>query len=146
MKLISFLLFGLWLHTAPSWQTDFVKAKQEAKQTHKYILLNFSGSDWCTPCIRMHKTIFENASFENYAEKDLVLVNADFPRLRKNQLSKEQQKQNDALAEQYNPEGKFPYTLLIDENGKVVKYWEGCPNESANAFVAEVNSKIHDSH
>src|SRR5438067_13787459 len=83
----------------PFWLTDFTKAKLEAKESNKNILLNFSGSDWCTPCIRMHKTIFESSSFTAFADKELVLVNADFPRLSKHALSKEQQKQNDDLEE-----------------------------------------------
>src|SRR5438874_12727874 len=103
----------------PFWLTDFTKAKLEAKESNKFILLNFSGSDWCTPCIRMHKTIFESPAFETYAGKELVLVMADFPRLKKHRLTKVQQKQNDDLAEQYNPSGKFPYTLLLNNDGKV---------------------------
>jgi thioredoxin-related protein len=144
MKLISLFLLSVFLHTAdPVWQTDFAKAKIEARESDRFILLNFSGSDWCTPCIRMEKTIFETDAFKTYAGKELVLANADFPRLNKHQLSKEQQKQNDNLAEQYNPDGKFPYTLLISNEGKVVKTWEGCPNESPEDFIAEINTVIH---
>jgi thioredoxin-related protein len=145
MKFILVLLLGFSLKAnGPLWLTDFTTAKQEARTSSKFILLNFSGSDWCTPCIRMHKTLFESADFESFAEKELVLVNADFPRLNKHQLSKTQQKQNDDLAEQYNPSGKFPYTLLINNEGKVVKAWDGCPNESPDKFVEEINSTIHD--
>lgn len=144
MKLATIFLLGLFLQaSSPAWLTDFAKAKDAAKESNKVILLNFSGSDWCLPCIRMHKTLFESAAFETFADKELVLVNADFPRLNKHQLSKEQQKQNDDLAEQYNPEGKFPYTLLIDGDGKVVKTWDGCPDESAETFVAQINATIH---
>jgi thioredoxin-related protein len=144
MKAATIFLLGFFLHaSAPTWLTDFSKAKLEAKESNKFILLNFSGSDWCTPCIRMHKTLFETTAFETFADKELVLVNADFPRLNKHQLSKEQQKENDDLAEQYNPTGKFPYTLLINEGGKVVNSWEGCPDESPEKFVSEINAVIH---
>ncbi len=127
----------------PLWLTDFTKAKLEAKQTNKFMLLSFSGSDWCAPCIRMHKTIFESTAFESFAEKELVLLNADFPRLKKHQLSKDQQKQNEDLAEQFNPSGAFPYTLLINSDGQVVKTWDGCPNESPSTFVEEINIIVH---
>ena len=144
MKLILALLFALSLtRSSPVWLTNFTEAKQQAKDSNKVILLAFSGSDWCTPCIRMHKTLFESAAFEDFADKELVLVNADFPRLKKNQLSKEQQKQNDNLADQYNHDGKFPYTLLITTEGKILKAWDGCPNESPDEFVAEINTSIH---
>src|ERR671912_83719 len=35
-----------------TWFTNLEKAKSEASQSNKAILLNFSGSDWCAPCIR----------------------------------------------------------------------------------------------
>jgi len=136
ITLISSLLTG----NTPVWFTDFNKAKTEAATSEKYILINFSGSDWCGPCIRLHKDIFESESFMNYAQKNLVLVNADFPRLRKNQLSREQQKLNEALADQYDPQGHFPYTVLVDVRGKVVKAWDGYPNETPDKFVSDINA------
>lgn len=122
------------------WQPDFSKAKEIAKEKHELILLNFSGSDWCGPCMRLRKEIFESDVFTKFADNNLVLVNADFPRNKKNQLDAETVKQNDALADKYNPEGKFPYTLLLDANGKILKTWEGLPDESADEFSDEVKS------
>jgi thioredoxin-related protein len=136
------MLFSLF-HTSAGWNTDFEKAKTEAIRAHKLIVLNFSGSDWCGPCIRMRKEIFDSETFQGYAAQKLVLVNADFPRLRKNQLSKEQTKLNEGLAEKYNPEGKFPLTILFDETGRVLNQWEGFPNESAEKFVDEINSFVN---
>ena len=143
MKLISVLLLTAHLGFAPLWMTDFNSAKEKASQEHKMVMLSFSGSDWCAPSVRMHKEIFDSKEFTSYAEQNLVLVNADFPRLKKNQLSKDQMHQNETLADHYNPEGKFPFTLLLDSDGKVLKSWEGCPNESPQKFVAEVNNSIH---
>ena len=137
LLLISFIL-GLSINT--TWLGDFNEATTEAAKSHKYILINFSGSDWCGPCIRERKEILENEVFEKYASDHLVLVRADFPRQKKNQLSKEQTKKNEALADKYNPEGKFPYTLLVDEHGKVVKDWDGFPNESPENFVSQIAS------
>ena len=119
------------------------EAKQIAQKEHKYILLNFSGSDWCGPCIRMHDEIFSNTTFKQMADTELVLVNADFPRKKKNQLSAQQQEINNKMADQYNPQGKFPYTLLLDANGKVLKDWDGLPNESPETFTIEVKNGIY---
>jgi len=140
--IVSLVLVSL-LNLPVNWNTDFGKAKQEAAQSHKLIVLNFSGSDWCGPCIRMKKEIFESDAFQKYAEQNLILVRADFPRLKKNQLSKEQIKLNEDLADKYDPEGKFPLTVLLDETGKVVKEWEGCPDESPEKFVNEINAFAH---
>lgn len=122
------------------WTGNFTEAQQQAQTRHQQILINFSGSDWCGPCIRLRKEILESAAFETYAKDHLVLVRADFPRQKKNQLPPEQVKLNEALAEKYNPEGKFPYTLLVDENGKVLRSWDGYPDESPEKFVQQITS------
>lgn len=145
MKLAT-ILFLFFFAPSIAWVNDISLAKAEASKTNKQILINFSGSDWCGPCIRMHKEIFDSEVFKTYASDHLVMVNADFPRLKKNQLSKEQQKKNDALAEKYNPEGIFPLTVLVDEGGKVINKWEGFPSGSAEHFVQEISSPVHASH
>ena len=128
--------------SATSWQTDFESARTQAKSENKFILLNFSGSDWCGPCIRLHKEIFETESFTSYANQNLVLVNADFPRLKKNMLSKEQQKKNEELADKYNTEGAFPLTVLLNADGKVIKRWEGLPSLTAEEFTNDVKGAV----
>ena len=131
-----YLLFFLFL--TPGWETDMGIAKQKAQQEHKMILLEFSGSDWCGPCIRLRKEIFETAEFTKFSDSSLVLVNADFPRLKKNQLSKVQQHKNDELADEYNPDGIFPRTLLLSADGKVIRTWDGYPNLTAEQFIYQI--------
>src|SRR4051794_37816100 len=133
---VLFLLF----FTKPTWLTDLEKGKTEAAGSNKLIVLNFSGSDWCGPCIRLKKEIFESNAFENYSSEKLVLVNADFPRYKKNQLSKEQVKENESLAEKYNSTGRFPFTVLLDASGKVLKQWDGFPGETPEKFVDEIKA------
>lgn len=136
MKIFSTLLFSVILFSG--WNNDFEDAKKKADKEHKYILLNFSGSDWCIPCIKMHKEIFESPSFTAFAEENLVMVNADFPRLNKNKPSKDQEKKNEKLADKYDKEGTFPLTLLLNAEGKVIKSWEGFPRLTAEEFTAQI--------
>jgi thioredoxin-related protein len=143
MKLLSVMLVSISLSLVNGWETDFDGAKKKAEKEHKFILLNFAGSDWCIPCIRLHKQVFEDVSFQHYADSSLVLIKADFPRLKKNKLSKDQQKKNDKLAEEYNPKGIFPFTLLLDANGKVIKTWEGLPNLSGEQFASQINDIVN---
>lgn len=138
MRFLSFIMLTFFMHPVSGWESDFEKAKQKAHEEHKYILLNFSGSDWCGPCIRMHKDIFESDHFKDFASKNLVLLKADFPRLKKNQLSKEQQQNNNQLADQYDRQGSFPMTVLLDESGKVIYNWEGYPQSSLTQFVDQL--------
>jgi len=141
MKIIIISLLSTFL-VASAWQTDIKKAEQIAQTENKFIVLNFSGSDWCGPCIRMHKEIFDSEVFSKFAADNLVLVNADFPRSKKNQLSKEQQKKNDEMADTYNKDGVFPLTLLLTSDGKVLKKWEGYPSESPDEFTNQVKALL----
>jgi thioredoxin-related protein len=141
MKLV--LVLFLMIAMAPNeWLTNFDAAKEKAREDNKLILLNFSGSDWCAPCIKMKKEVFESETFFSKSDKQLVLVRADFPRSKKNQLSPDQTKHNEALAEKYNPDGKFPFTLLLDANGKVIREWDGYVFGSQDKFLAELDNAI----
>src|SRR5665213_2163422 len=132
------ILFSIATIVPPNWTTNMNAAKETAKNEKKYILLNFSGSDWCIPCMKLEQDIFNSNDFIKYANDNLVLVNADFPRKSKNQLSKEQQKLNDALADKYNPQGSFPFTLLLDADGNKIKIWDGYYKDGPQAFIAEI--------
>lgn len=144
-KLLTVVFCIASLSFTSSWQPNFETAKQIAHDKHELILLNFSGSDWCGPCMRLRKEILDNDVFTKLADSSLVLVNADFPRNKKNQLSPQATKQNEALADKYNPDGKFPYTLLLDADGKVLKTWDGLPEESAAKFTDQVKDVV-DTH
>jgi len=93
--------------------------------------------------MRMHSEIFESDVFKQMADTELVMVNADFPRKKKNQPSADQQKLNDEMADKYNTQGKFPYTLLLNADGKVLLTWEGLPAESPEDFTREVRNGIY---
>lgn len=139
MKSIAVLFLFPFLFSGTSgWLTDFSQAKSLSREKHQPILLNFSGSDWCSGCIRLHKEIFSSPAFQQYAEDHLVLINADFPRLKRNSLPSELQKKNEALAERYNPEGLFPLTVLLDSNGTVIRKWEGYYPKGADNFIKEL--------
>jgi len=143
MKILAFLLLTFITPTNSIWLGDITTAVDQANKEHKLILVNFSGSDWCGPCIRLRKEILESDIFGKYANDHLVLVRADFPRQKKNQLASDQVKRNEALADKYNPEGKFPFTLLIDEHGKVLKSWDGFPDETPNQFVSQIDDQAN---
>ena len=141
MKTVLSILLLFALVDQP-WLTNWEQAQSKATQENKFILLNFSGSDWCAPCIKMKKEVFENEAFLSMAEKELVLVRADFPRSKKNQLPKELIAHNEKLAEKYNPSGKFPLTLLVDTKGKVVKEWDGYAFATQDKFLADLKETL----
>ncbi|HRK52813.1 MAG TPA: thioredoxin family protein [Cyclobacteriaceae bacterium] len=94
------------------------EAFASSKATHKPVLLIFSGSDWCAPCIRFQKTVLSDEQFQLYASDHLILLKADFPQRKK--LSKALEKQNEVLAEKYNPKGQFPHIVLLNSDQSVL--------------------------
>jgi protein disulfide-isomerase len=132
---LAFCLLGLSSARADAgWLTDFQKAQQEAKTNHKLLLINFTGSDWCPWCIRLHREVFSQPEFAEYAKNNLVLVMADFPRAKP--LSDDVRKQNSELAQRFNVEG-FPTIVVLNGEGKEVGelgYLPGGPS----AFIAEL--------
>lgn len=137
MKVIIVAVAALALGFTP-WLTDFDQAKRQAKDENRMILLSFSGSDWCAPCIKMKKEVFESTAFQEFAGKRLVLLRADFPRHKKNQLEAKQKDHNEKLADLYNPHGKFPLTCLLDSDGKVIMQWDGYSNMTSDAFMKQL--------
>ena len=111
------------------WQTDFKAAQAKAKQEKKYLLVDFTGSDWCGWCIKLHNEVFDKEPFKAEAPKQFVLVELDFPH--EKEQSDDLKKQNKELAEKYKVEG-FPTVLVMDAEGQVIArtgYREGGPEE-----------------
>lgn len=113
---------------ANGWMTDWEAAKAKAKAENKPILINFTGTDWCGWCIKIEKEVFSKKEFKDYAEKNLVLMEVDFPK--KKEQSPELKKQNKALDKEFAIEG-YPTVYLLDGEGKKISeeigYREGGP-------------------
>ena len=110
-----------------TWQTDVAKAQEQAKADKKLVLMNFTGSDWCPWCWRLRDEIFKTPEFADYAKKNLVLVEVDFPR--KKELPADQKKANKELQTKYKIEG-FPTVVVLNGDGKEVGrlgYMQGGP-------------------
>ncbi len=136
-------MLALPAHSFIQWHTDLETAKKEAIAGNRLILLNFSGSDWCGPCMRLKEEVFNSDSFGAIADSSLVLCNADFPRSKKNQLPKMQQQRNESMADAYNPQGKFPFTVLLDTAGKVLRSWDGYPQANRQLFIDQLKAACH---
>src|SRR5262245_677350 len=97
------------------WGTDLPAALAQAKKDGKVVLMDFTGSDWCGWCKKLDKEVFSTPEFAEYAKKNLVLVEVDFPANKKQ--SAELQKANEALKNKYGAEG-FPTIVVVSGDGK----------------------------
>ena len=133
MKRIVLCLLGCWmtfqLQAADlTWLTSVPNAQAQAKKESKLVLLDFTGSDWCSWCKKLDAEVFSQAQFADYAKKNLVLVEVDFPAQKK--LDAALVKANDALKDKYKITG-YPTLIVLKPDGTVVwnqvGYMEGGP-------------------
>ena len=112
-RLTIFLLLICISLNAQNWESSWETAVQKAEIENKKIALVFSGSDWCIPCIKLEKEVWLDKAFIAYANEKLILYRADFPKRKKNKLSPATREANEALAEEYNAKGYFPWVVIF---------------------------------
>jgi len=93
------------------WITNVEEAKETAAQKKLPILVNFTGSDWCQWCFKLHDEVFAQNAFQQYAEKNLILLEVDFPR--NNKQTPETKKSYQQLQSKF---GVGNFHLLKDRN------------------------------
>jgi thioredoxin-related protein len=120
---------------AAEWGTDLPKALEKAKAEHKLVLMDFTGSDWCPPCKALHNTVLTSKTFEDYADKNLVLVVVDFPN--KTEQAEELKTANAALAKEFKVEG-YPTVILLDPDRKQLKNILGYSGEKPDEYIAKL--------
>ncbi len=117
------------------WLTSAPDAQKKAKEAKKIVLLDFTGSDWCGWCMKLKKEVFDTKEFSDYADKNLVLVEVDFPMRKK--LPEAQQKANAELQQKFAVRG-YPTLVLLDGDGKQIGqlgYMPGGPEP----FITRLN-------
>jgi thioredoxin-related protein len=135
------LLINVGTITAQEWQTNISVAKEIAADNNKPIILVFQGSDWCAPCIKLDRQIWSTDIFKKYAKGNFVMLQADFPKRKKNALSKSQADKNAKLAEKYNKNGIFPFVVVLNANGKVLGE-TGYKKTTPENYIKELNAFI----
>ena len=122
-----------------AWVTDFSSAKELAEQKGRPMLLEFTMSDWCPPCMRMKKEVFSQEAFLKYAHEKLVLVKLDFPR--RAEQSPQLKAQNEALAQQFGIRG-FPTVVLVSPEGDVINSEVGFRPGGAVSYVEHLKGVL----
>src|SRR5271168_4409391 len=140
MKKIAFYLLTCWMAgnlaaEDAQWLTSVPDAQAQAKKENKLVLMDFTGSDWCSWCKKLDAEVFSKPEFADYAKKNLVLVQVDFPNNK--EQSADLKKANQALQEKYKVNG-FPTLIVVNADGKVVWQQVGCLAGGPPAVIAEL--------
>jgi thioredoxin-related protein len=126
-------------NTVLEWTTDFEQAQATAQAEGKYLLINFTGSNWCGWCKRLDREVFTKPEFIEFANENLVCVKLDYPR--GIPQPQEEKIQNQKLLSQYRVRG-FPTILLTQADGRVALRTGYRPG-GAPGYVAHLETKMN---
>ena len=133
---VAALTASAFASTPEGWTTDLEKAFKQAKEEKKSVLVEFTGSDWCPPCIAMRKNVFSKKEFVDEASKKYILVELDFPN-----GDKEVKKKNEPYAEKYKIEG-FPTVILFNSDGKEFTRFFASEFPKTDLFIEHINKAL----
>lgn len=118
------------------WTADFEAGLAKAKKENKAVLVEFTGSDWCPPCIMMRKNVFSKEAFVSKASEKFVLVELDFPK-----KDPELKKKNQPYAEKYKIDG-YPTIILMDAEGKEFSRFYASEFPKIEDFLAHIDKQL----
>jgi len=122
------------------WMQDFPAAQVRAKDEKKRLFVDFTGSDWCPPCIALHEKVLSTKAFLNFAKEHFVLVTVDFPH---NKIQPDNLAQaNRILAREFRVES-FPTVLVLDANGTEVHRVNGYNGASAADYLKALKKNLN---
>ena len=118
-----------------AWTTDVAAALESARAEGKDLLLLYTGSDWCPPCIKLEEAVLSKAEFTTAAAEKFVLVKLDFPQ--KTELPPELEEQNQKWSDRYGVDA-FPTIVLIGQDEKPYAI-TGFREEGPAAYLTHLN-------
>ena len=125
------------------WVEDFEAARLQAAKEGKYVLLAFSGSDWCGPCIALEREVLSQRAFTEELAKRFLLVMVSVPH-DKSTLSELALTQNDGLKQRYGVHG-FPTLVVVNPaDGDAVKRMSGYRAGAPRGFMDRLNEMMLD--
>ena len=135
--ILVFVCSNLTLITAQNTVDRLDEAIEIAQRDHKSIMMVFSGSDWCKPCIRLKTEVLDSDDFQKYYVPRLIILEVDFPYRTKQ--DDQQRTHNEQLADMYNRHGEFPKVLLFDESMKRGEELNSSDYQSSESLIAKIN-------
>lgn len=129
------------------WEVDIEKAYTQSLKTGKPILANFTGTDWCGWCIRLKRDVFVTDKFKKWAQKNVILLELDFPR--KFKVPEKIAKQNSGLQQAFGVRGyptiwvfKYIQNAQTKQNQMRGLAKTGYVAGGADAWIKDLESKL----
>ncbi len=124
-----------------NWSENYDESVKKAREANKPLFILFTGSDWCPPCIQLERRVLASDTFSKFAEENLVLMKADFPRAPQNEAIKQQ---NLKLRDQFQVEGYPTVFVLNASSGDIYFKQSAFRGQTPQQYVNEIKSAIRD--
>ena len=121
------------------WEVNYDAALSKAAEEHKKVYVVCVGSDWCGWCKKLHEEVLTSDDFEDFAEKNLVLLYLDFPKDKK--MPAEQQKHNELVRDMLKMDDGVPIAAVLDEKGRVIARRDGYADD-LEAYMAFLKKAV----
>lgn len=124
------------LMAGDGWMTSIPEALVQSKKTGKPLMVEFTGSDWCPPCIMMHKAVFSKEEFIKKASEKFILVKIDIPK-----SDEALTKKNQEVLKAYKVQG-VPTVLLLDADNREFARIPASQFNTVESFLAELDRQL----
>lgn len=104
-------------YAADGWMTDLPAAMQKAAKENKLVLIDFTGSDWCSACVQLRRNVLDNPDFRAYADERFVLMEVDLPQ--RKSFDPVLRAKNEAIAARYGV-AAYPTIMVLNPQGGVL--------------------------
>ena len=116
------------------WSFDAAASAEQAAEEKRDMLLLFTGSDWCPPCMELEKKILSQGQFLEKAKESFVLVKFDFPQNTPQEAAIQQQ--NQEWSDRFGISA-FPTVVLLDSGQKPYAF-TGFRDEGPDAYLTHL--------
>jgi thiol:disulfide interchange protein len=121
---------------ASGWMTNIDSALKLGKQKNKPVMVEFTGTKWCPPCIMMEDKVFKQSTFTKAASKKFILVKIDIPKPGSSSAKRYQD-----IMRKYRVTG-VPTILLFGEDGREFSRFGAAEFPSVEAFLAKLDLEL----
>ena len=121
---------------ASGWTTNLESALASAKKSKKFVLAQFTGSDWCPPCMMIHDKVFSKSAFTRPVSRKFILVKIDMPKSDPKLTQK-----NRKVMRDYKVTG-VPTVLLFGDDGREFSRFGAAAYPTVDGFLDKLREEL----
>lgn len=134
---LSLFLGSSQLQAHLPWATKHAEVMEKAQKENKPVILFFTGTGWCTWCVKLEREVLDMPEFANALNNQFLFLKADFPNPSEPAIASSQYK---PLMDRYHVDG-FPTLVVVNAKGDelfTMGYEAGGPQKYAEKLLMKL--------